>query len=79
MDKLEPIGPNLGRVFNSGTGCVCAVNLQCYEAKLPSLKLKTRTEQTLGHLLYDIALLDYDEPCCMYNKTFHGLTGVLNI
>jgi len=45
MDKLQLTGQNLGRVFSSKVGCMYAVHLCCYEAKLPSLKLKTRDKQ----------------------------------
>ncbi len=45
-----------GPSFYSRSVCMHALNLHCYEAKLPSLKLKTQTEQLLGSLLLDIAL-----------------------
>jgi hypothetical protein len=35
---------------------MCAVHFSCYEAKWPSLKLKTWPKQLLGYLLLDIAL-----------------------
>ncbi len=34
-------GQNLGRVFDSRTGCVYAMQLPCFEAKKPNLMLKT--------------------------------------
>jgi hypothetical protein len=42
--KLPLTGRNLGRVFNSTSGCMCAMNLCCYAAKRSSLKLKTRSK-----------------------------------
>jgi hypothetical protein len=56
MDKIQPTGQNLGRVFNSRRGCVHAKRLHCFETKLPNLKLKTWPKQLLGSLLLDIAL-----------------------
>ncbi len=50
MDKLQVKGQNMGRVFNSRSGCTCPIHLSCYEAKLPNLKLKTRLKQLLGSL-----------------------------
>ncbi len=47
MDKLQLTGQNLGRVFNSRSGPMCAMHLCCYEAKWCSLKLKTRAKQLL--------------------------------
>jgi len=44
-DKLQLRGQNLGRVFNSRSGCLCAAHLCSYEAKQPRLKLKTRPKQ----------------------------------
>ncbi len=55
MDKLQVTGQNLGRVFNSRSGCMCARLLRCYEAKLPDLKSKTRSKIILGSLPIDIA------------------------
>jgi hypothetical protein len=51
MDKLQLTGQNLGHVFNSKVGCICA-----YEAKQPNLKLKTRPKQQLGSLPLPFAL-----------------------
>jgi hypothetical protein len=48
MDKLQPTGQNLGRVFNFRNGHVHAMHLLCYGIKLPNLKLKTRPKQLLG-------------------------------
>ncbi len=50
MDKLQLTGRNLGRVFNSRSGCINAMHLCCYEAKQPKVKLKTRPKQLLGSL-----------------------------
>jgi hypothetical protein len=36
--------------------CVCAMQLSCFETKLPNLMLKTRPKQLLGLLPLDIAL-----------------------
>jgi len=47
MDKLQLTEQNLGRLFNSRSGCMCAMHLFCYEAKQPNLKLKTRAKQLL--------------------------------
>jgi hypothetical protein len=56
MDKLQLTGRNLGRVFNSRRGCVRAMQLRCFETKLPNLLLKTRPKQLLASLPLDIAL-----------------------
>jgi len=56
MDKLQLAGRNLGRVFNSRSGCMCAWHLFFYEAKQPNLKLKTMTKQLLHSLPIAIAL-----------------------
>jgi hypothetical protein len=56
MDKLQLTGQNLGRVFNFKSGCVCAMQLSCFETKLPNLMLKTRPKQLLGSLPLDITL-----------------------
>jgi hypothetical protein len=40
---------NLGRVFNSRSGCMYVMNLCCYEAKQPNLNLKTQPKQLLGY------------------------------
>jgi hypothetical protein len=56
MDKLQPTGQNLGRVFNFINGRVHAAHILCYRVKLPNLKLKTWPEQLLGSLLLDIVL-----------------------
>ncbi len=58
MDKLQLTGRYLGRVFNTRSGCVCAMQLHCFETKLSSLMLKNRPKQLLGSLLLDIALPD---------------------
>jgi len=58
MDKLQLTGRYLGRVFNTRSGCVCAMQLNCFETKLSSLMLKTRPKQLLGSLPLDIALPD---------------------
>jgi hypothetical protein len=55
MDKLQVTGQNLGRVFNSRSGCMCARLLRCHETKLPDLKLKTRSKIILDYLLINIA------------------------
>jgi hypothetical protein len=38
---------NLGRVFNSRSGCMNAAHLFCYEVKMSDLELKTRPKTTL--------------------------------
>jgi hypothetical protein len=48
MDKLQLTGQNLGRVFNSRSGRVHALQLHFSETKQPNLKLKTRPKQLLG-------------------------------
>ncbi len=62
MDKLQLTGQNLGRVFSSRRGCMCGTHLFCFEAKLPSLKLKTRPKQLLGSLPLAFALPDRCHP-----------------
>jgi hypothetical protein len=64
MDKLQLTGRNLGQVFNSRSGCVYAIQLHCFETKLPNLMLKPRPKQLLGYLPLDIAL-----PGCAPNWT----------
>jgi hypothetical protein len=56
MDKLQLTGQNLGRVFNSRSGRVHALQLHFSETKQPNLKLKTRPKQLLGSLPLVIAL-----------------------
>ncbi len=51
MDKIGLTGQNLGRVFNSRSGCFHIMKKCCHQAKLSTLRLKTRTEQVLGLLL----------------------------
>jgi hypothetical protein len=41
LDKPQLTGQNLGQVFNSRSGWVQAMQLHCFETKLPNLKLKT--------------------------------------
>jgi hypothetical protein len=48
MDKLQLTRQNVGRVFNSRNGCMCAMHLCCFEAKWPGLKLKTWSKQLLA-------------------------------
>jgi hypothetical protein len=56
MATLQITGQNLGRVFNSRTGCMCAMQLQSFETKLPNLKEKNWDKQLLGSVPFDIAL-----------------------
>ncbi len=56
QSKLQLTRQNLGQVFNSISGCKCAMQLSCFEAKQPSLKLKTCAKQLLGSLLLEFAL-----------------------
>ncbi len=58
MDKLQLSGWNLGRVFNSRSGYVCAMQLRCFETKRPNLMFITRPRQLLGSLPLDIAFPD---------------------
>ncbi len=58
-EKLQLTERNLGQVFKSKSGSMHAMQLCCYEAKLPSLTLKTRPEQLLGSLRLDIILPAY--------------------
>jgi hypothetical protein len=55
LDEIQLIRQNLGRVFNLRTGNVRAMRLNCYEVKLPNLKLKTWFKKLLSHLTLDIA------------------------
>jgi hypothetical protein len=43
---------NLGQVFNSRSGCMCAAHLLYPKAKRPNLKLKTRPKQLIGSVRY---------------------------
>ena len=45
MDSYELTGQKLCQVFNSRSGCMCDMHSVCYEAKLPSLKMKTQPKQ----------------------------------
>jgi hypothetical protein len=56
MDKLQPTGQNLGRVFNFRFGHLHAAHFWCYQVKLPNLKLKTRLKQLLVSLPLVIVL-----------------------
>jgi hypothetical protein len=56
IEKLQPTGQNLGRVLNSRSGCLCALQLSCFETKFANLMLKTRLKQLVRSLLLDIAL-----------------------
>jgi hypothetical protein len=56
MDKLQLTGQNLRRVFNSRSGCMCAMHLCCYEVKQPNLMLQPRPKQLLGYLPIAFAL-----------------------
>ncbi len=49
-DTIQLTGWKQGQVFNSKSGCTCAMHLCCYEAKRPNLKLKTRPKRLLGYL-----------------------------
>jgi hypothetical protein len=50
MDKLQLTGQNLGRVFDSRSGSVHALQLHFSETEQPNLELKTRPKQLLGSL-----------------------------
>ncbi len=56
MDKLQLTGRNLGRIFNSKSGHVHALQLPFSETEQPNLKLKTRPKQLLGSLPLVIVL-----------------------
>jgi hypothetical protein len=47
-DKLHLTGQNLGRVLSPRRGQVYAMQLRCFEAKRPSLKLKTQPKQLIS-------------------------------
>ncbi len=50
MDKLEPTGHNLGRVYNSKLRHSSECHAIAYITEWPNLKLKTRPKQLLGSL-----------------------------
>ncbi len=50
MDKLKPIGRNLGRVFDSRLGHACKGHAIEHVTKQPNLTLKTQPKQLLGSL-----------------------------
>jgi hypothetical protein len=56
---------NLGLVFNSRSGRLHAMQLHCFETKLPSLKLKTRPRQLSGPLPSDTVfpIWSNNKPC----------------
>jgi hypothetical protein len=56
MDKLQPTGQNMGRVFNTRSGRVYTCTLMFLLN--PNLKLKTRPKQLLGSFPLDITLPD---------------------
>jgi hypothetical protein len=56
MDKLQPTGQNLGRVFNLRFDHLHAEHFWCYQIKLPNLNSKTRHKLLLGSLPLVIAL-----------------------
>jgi len=58
MDIFGPAGQNPGRIFNFRNGCMHAMELFCYEAKVPNLELKTWSQQHLGYLPLDTVLFD---------------------
>jgi len=58
-DRLQLRRQNMGRVFNSRSGCMHAMHFFCYEAKRPNLKLKTRPKQLLSNLQLDVAVATY--------------------
>jgi hypothetical protein len=45
--------------------CVCAMQLSCFETKLPNLMLKTQPKQLLGSVPSDLAL-----PACPQVMSF---------
>ncbi len=69
MDKLQITGQNLGRVFNSKSGCMYPMHLCCCEAKLPSLKLKTWPNHLVGYLPLDIALTNSNKSFVVHAQT----------
>jgi hypothetical protein len=58
MDKPQLTGRNVGQVFNSRSGRMCAMRLYYYEAKMPNLKLKNSLKQLLGYLLSAFVLYE---------------------
>jgi hypothetical protein len=50
MDKVTLRGPNLGRVFNSRSGCMPRMNLLHSLSKWPNLDLKSWPKQLLSSL-----------------------------
>jgi hypothetical protein len=48
----------MGLGVSSVSGCIRYMHLHFYEAKQPSLKLKTRLKQLLGNHPLDVALTD---------------------
>jgi hypothetical protein len=70
LDRLEQAGQNLGRVFNSRSGCIRSMKFFCCVIKLTNLKLKTRSKQHLRSLPLDITIP---------NQTFILTLKILNI
>jgi hypothetical protein len=56
MDKLQLTGRNLGRVFNSRSSRVHALQLHFSEAEQPNFKMKVRPKKLLGSLPLNISL-----------------------
>ncbi len=50
IDKLQPRGLNLGRVFNYRCGCASTQMNKCTSWKQPNLQLKTWPKKVLGSL-----------------------------
>ncbi len=75
--KWELTGQNPSRVFNCSRGCIRAFHLLCYEAKHPSLELKTRTKTTtLGNMPFVMVLPGQIEQRCCQNTKFKDLVTI---
>jgi hypothetical protein len=70
MDKLQPTGQNLARVFNFRSGHLHAAHLWCFQVKVSNLKLKTQPKQLPGSPLLDIALPGKSFGNTLYQNAF---------
>ncbi len=74
MDKLQPTGGNLGRVFNFRSGHLHVATFLVLSVKLPNLQFKTRPKQLLGSLPLVIALPGKVHQGAFTLKHFYGCT-----
>ncbi len=72
---IQAFRQNLGRVFNSRSGCVCPMQLLCRATKLPSLELKTGASQISMSLPLAFALYDWNLIACFRGEEGEEVLG----